>query len=144
MWVTEILNLLSSELYSLYWYFMSYMLTLWTQLWELRKEDKAKTWEILVQRLKGIMQFLWGLEVYSHNHIAVLCVIEDAVDRPTIFAIVLMLYSEIALPCPKQHASVFRTSCNSSPMLEGPSSLNVVTITSNVVELHWNCNYRDL
>uniref|UniRef100_A0A2C9U9Q2 Receptor-like serine/threonine-protein kinase n=1 Tax=Manihot esculenta TaxID=3983 RepID=A0A2C9U9Q2_MANES len=102
-------------------------LTLIGHVWELWQEDKAM--EIVDSTLKESYN---SHEVLKCIHIALLCVQEDAVDRPTISAIIVMLDSEISLPCPKQPAFIFRTSCNSSPIWEGPSSVNEMSITETV------------
>lgn len=96
-------------------------------MWELWQEDKAM--EIVDSTLKESYN---SHEVLKCIHIALLCVQEDAVDRPTISAIIVMLDSEISLPCPKQPAFIFRTSCNSSLIWEGPSSVNEMSITETV------------
>ncbi|XP_043807711.1 cysteine-rich receptor-like protein kinase 5 [Manihot esculenta] len=102
-------------------------LTLIGHVWELWQEDKAM--EIVDSTLKESYN---SHEVLKCIHIALLCVQEDAVDRPTISAIIVMLDSEISLPCPKQPAFIFRTSCNSSLIWEGPSSVNEMSITETV------------
>lgn len=60
---------------------------------------------------------------------------EDAIDRPTMLVVVLMLNSEMALPSPKQPAFIFRKSINNSNSTlgeEGSCSVNELTITGVV------------
>ncbi|KAG8635295.1 hypothetical protein MANES_16G018200v8 [Manihot esculenta] len=102
-------------------------LTLIGHVWELWQEDRAL--DIVDSTLKESYN---SHEVLKCIHIALLCVQEDAMDRPTTSAIIVMLDSEISLPCPKQPAFIFRTSCNSSPIWEGPSSVNEMSITETV------------
>ncbi|XP_057985632.1 G-type lectin S-receptor-like serine/threonine-protein kinase RKS1 isoform X1 [Hevea brasiliensis] len=99
-------------------------LTLIGHVWELWKEGRAL--EMVDSTLKEAYN---SHEVMKCIRIALLCVQEDAMDRPTISAIILMLDSEIDLPYPKQPAFIFRTSCSSSSIWEGRSSINEVTIT---------------
>ncbi|KAF2303573.1 hypothetical protein GH714_019365 [Hevea brasiliensis] len=101
-------------------------LTLIGHVWELWKEGRAL--EMVDSTLKESYN---SHEVMKCIRIALLCVQEDAM-RPTISAIILMLDSEIDLPYPKQPAFIFRTSCSSSLIWEGRSSINEVTITETL------------
>ena len=65
--------------------------------------------------------------------IGLLCVQEDAMDRPSMFAIVCMLSSETEIPCPKQPAFLFRKP-DKSPAIaidveDGLCSVDEITIT---------------
>ncbi|KAF2305036.1 hypothetical protein GH714_001240 [Hevea brasiliensis] len=72
-------------------------------------------------------------EVFRCIQIGLLCVQEDAVDRPTMSAVVLMLNSEKTPPSPKQPAFIFRTSSNTSNSRggEGSCSVNELSITAD-------------
>ena len=72
-------------------------------------------------------------EVLRYIQVGLLCVQEDAMDRPTMLEVVLLLKSESTLPCPKQPAFIFRESSsngNSPLRKEGSCSINDVTITA--------------
>ncbi|KAG8639744.1 hypothetical protein MANES_14G165618v8 [Manihot esculenta] len=74
-------------------------------------------------------------EVLRCIQIGLLCVQEDALDRPTMSAVVVMLNSEITLPSPKQPAFVFKNSRNNSYSLideEQFGSVNELTISDIV------------
>ncbi|KAF2305035.1 hypothetical protein GH714_001208 [Hevea brasiliensis] len=77
-------------------------------------------------------------EALRCTQIGLLCVTENAVDRPTMSEVVVMLSSETAaLPSPKQPAFIFRTSCSNAISLaigeeEDSSSINEVTMVSFV------------
>ena len=70
-------------------------------------------------------------EVLRCIQIGLLCVQEDAMDRPTMLAILLMLSCETTLPSPNQPAFVFRrpTKDLGSVTEKGFYSINDVTIT---------------
>ena len=70
-------------------------------------------------------------EVLRCIQIGLLCVQENAMDRPTMLAVILMMSSEITLPSPKQPAFIFRKSIQDlAPVIGGGScSINDVTIT---------------
>ena len=72
-----------------------------------------------------------SLEVLRCIQIGLLCVQEDAMDRPTMLAVLLMLSSETALPSPKQPAFIFRSATNDFESIIGGKlySINDVTIT---------------
>ena len=65
--------------------------------------------------------------------IGLLCVQEDATDRPSMLAVVFMLSKETEIPSPKQPAFLFRKSENNPDIAlnveDGQCSLNEVTIT---------------
>ena len=71
-------------------------------------------------------------EVLRCIQIGLLCVQEDAMDRPTMLAILLMLSCETTLPSPNQPAFVFRrpTKDLGSVTEKGFYSINDVTITT--------------
>ena len=64
-----------------------------TQGWELWREDKALD---IVD--SSINESFVSQEVLRCIQIGLLCVQEDAMDRPTMLAVLLMLSSEITLP----------------------------------------------
>ena len=70
-------------------------------------------------------------EVLRCIQIGLLCVQEDATDRPTMLAILLMLSCETTLPSPKQPAFVFIRPTNDLGSVKGEGfySINDVTIT---------------
>ena len=71
-------------------------------------------------------------EVLRCIQIGLLCVQEDAMDRPPMSAVLLMLSSETTLlPSPKQPAFVFRKTSNDLGLVAGGGfySINDVTIT---------------
>ncbi|ESW12607.1 hypothetical protein PHAVU_008G126800 [Phaseolus vulgaris] len=96
-----------------------------------------------IQWREGNISSLIDPEVYdpSHNkdilrfiHIALLCVQELAIDRPTMAAVISMLNSEVAfLPPPNQPAFILRHNLLNSVSSKGShrfSSTNTVSITS--------------
>ncbi|KAJ9168975.1 hypothetical protein P3X46_020447 [Hevea brasiliensis] len=104
-------------------------LSLIGHVWELWRQGKAL--EIIDSSLKDSYN---SDEALRCIQVGLLCVQEDALDRPTMLKVVLMLNSEIALPSPKQPAFVFRKSrSNSNSSLMGDDgsacSINDVTIT---------------
>ncbi|XP_065878011.1 G-type lectin S-receptor-like serine/threonine-protein kinase At1g11410 isoform X2 [Euphorbia lathyris] len=103
-------------------------LSLIGHVWELWTENRAM--EIVDSSLKDLSYKVE--EVLRCIQIGILCVQEDAEDRPTMSAVVLMLSSEIALPPPKQPAFTYRTSSDSasSPTAEGSFSVDDMSITS--------------
>lgn len=99
-------------------------------VWELWREDRP------LETVDWSLKDSYNLdEALRCIHVGLLCVQENALDRPTMLQVVLMLSSEIALPSPKQPAFIFRKSCsnsNSSVVGEDGSacSINDVTITA--------------
>ena len=79
----------------------------------------------------SINESFLSLEVSRCIQIGLLCVQEDAVDRPTMSAVLLMLSSETTLPSPKQLAFIFRRATNELKSITGGElySINDVTIT---------------
>lgn len=101
-------------------------------MWKLWKEERVL--EIVDSSVGGSYPLQ---EAWRCIQIGLLCVQENAVDRPTMSDVVMMLSSETALPSPEQPAFIFRTSCSSSLSLEigeveASSSMNEVTIVSFV------------
>ncbi|PON79924.1 S-receptor-like serine/threonine-protein kinase [Trema orientale] len=96
-------------------------------VWELWKEDRAS--DIVDSLLESYVPD----EVLRCIQIGLLCVQEKVEDRPTMSVVVLMLSSEIALPCPKRPAYMFRkSSCPDTDSVikdQGSHSTNQVTIT---------------
>ena len=70
-------------------------------------------------------------EVLRCIQIGLLCVQEDAMDRPTMLAILLMLSCETTLPSPNQPAFVFKRPTKDMGSVTGKEfySINDVTIT---------------
>ncbi|KAF2303571.1 hypothetical protein GH714_019250 [Hevea brasiliensis] len=105
-------------------------LSLIGHVWELWSEGRAL--ELIDLSLK---ESYIPHEVSRCIQIGLLCVQEDAMDRPTMLVVVLMLNSEMALPSPKQPAFIFRKSSNNSNSTlgeEGSCSVNEVTMTGVV------------
>ncbi|XP_043808132.1 G-type lectin S-receptor-like serine/threonine-protein kinase RKS1 isoform X2 [Manihot esculenta] len=102
------------------------------QVWELWREDNV------LEIVDSILEESYPPdEVLRCIQIALLCVQENAVDRPTMLEVVLMLSSETAIPSPKKPAFIFRASSSSNTNTlkvvgEGSSSVNEVTITTFV------------
>ena len=100
---------------------------LWTtQVWELWREDRALD---IVD--SSINESFVPHEVLRCIQIGLLCVQEDAMDRPTMLEVLLMLSSETTLPSPKQPAFIFRKPSNDLGSVTGGgfNSINDVTIT---------------
>ncbi|XP_015581758.3 G-type lectin S-receptor-like serine/threonine-protein kinase At1g11410 [Ricinus communis] len=98
------------------------------QVWELWKEERAL--EIVDSSLTGSCN---SDEVLRCIQVGLLCVQEDAMDRPAMLEVVLMLKSDSSLPSPKQPAFIFRASSsntNSAGGNGGSCSINGVTITA--------------
>ncbi|KAI9385194.1 hypothetical protein POPTR_011G035850v4 [Populus trichocarpa] len=103
-------------------------LTLIGYVWELWREDKAL--EIVDPSLKELYH---PREALKCIQIGLLCVQEDATDRPSMLAVVFMLSNETEIPSPEQPAFLFRKSDNNPDIAldveDGQCSLNEVTIT---------------
>ncbi|XP_052301297.1 G-type lectin S-receptor-like serine/threonine-protein kinase RKS1 isoform X29 [Populus trichocarpa] len=103
-------------------------LTLIGYVWELWRQDKAL--EIVDPSLKELYH---PREALKCLQIGLLCVQEDATDRPSMLAVVFMLSNETEIPSPKQPAFLFRKSDNNPDIAldveDGHCSLNEVTIT---------------
>uniref|UniRef100_A0A7N2LTY1 Receptor-like serine/threonine-protein kinase n=1 Tax=Quercus lobata TaxID=97700 RepID=A0A7N2LTY1_QUELO len=101
-------------------------LTLIGHVWELWRQDRALD---IVD--SSITESFVSHEVLRCIQIGLLCVQEDATDRPTMLAILLMLSCETTLPSPKQPAFVFRRPTNDLGSVKGEGfySINDVTIT---------------
>ncbi|KAG5234840.1 G-type lectin S-receptor serine/threonine-protein kinase [Salix suchowensis] len=80
-------------------------------VWGLWKEDRA------LEIVDSSLQVLYHppQEALKNIKIGLLCVQEDAMDRPSMLAVVFMLNSnETTIPSPKQPAFTFREPCSSS------------------------------
>ncbi|XP_050288861.1 G-type lectin S-receptor-like serine/threonine-protein kinase RKS1 isoform X1 [Quercus robur] len=101
-------------------------LTLIGHVWELWRQDRALD---IVD--SSITESFVSHEVLRCIQIGLLCVQEDATDRPTMLAILLMLSCETTLPSPKQPAFVFIRPTNDLGSVKGEGfySINDVTIT---------------
>uniref|UniRef100_A0A2N9G6Y0 Receptor-like serine/threonine-protein kinase n=1 Tax=Fagus sylvatica TaxID=28930 RepID=A0A2N9G6Y0_FAGSY len=107
-------------------------LTLIGHVWELWREDRAL--DIVDSSINESFVFH---EVRRCIQIGLLCVQEDAMDRPKkedamlTMSVLLMLSSETTLPSPKQPAFIFRRPSNDLGSVEGRGfySINNVTIT---------------
>ena len=97
-----------------------------TQVWQLWGDDRALD---IVD--SSINESFVPHEVLRCIQIGLLCVQEDAMDRPTMLEVLLMLSSETTLPSPKQPAFIFRKPSNDSGSVTGRGfySINNVTIT---------------
>ncbi|XP_021666776.2 G-type lectin S-receptor-like serine/threonine-protein kinase At1g11410 isoform X2 [Hevea brasiliensis] len=108
-------------------------LSLIGHMWKLWEEQRVL--EMVDSSLEGSYP---PQEALRCTQIGLLCVTENAVDRPTMSEVVVMLSSETAaLPSPKQPAFIFRTSCSNAISLaigeeEDSSSINEVTMVSFV------------
>ncbi|KAG6755919.1 hypothetical protein POTOM_039327 [Populus tomentosa] len=103
-------------------------LTLIGYVWELWRQDKAV--EIVDPSLNELYH---PREALKCIQIGLLCVQEDATDRPSMLAVVFMLSNETEIPSPKQPAFLFSKSDN-NPIIaldveDGQCSVNEVTIT---------------
>ncbi|KAJ6893333.1 G-type lectin S-receptor-like serine/threonine-protein kinase [Populus alba x Populus x berolinensis] len=101
-------------------------LTLIGYVWELWREDKAL--EIVDPSLNELYD---PREALKCIQIGLLCVQEDATDRPSMLAVVFMLSNETEIPSPKQPAFLFRKSDN-DPIIaldveDGQCSVNEAT-----------------
>ncbi|KAM3749529.1 hypothetical protein ACB098_05G192400 [Castanea mollissima] len=101
-------------------------LTLIGHVWELWRVDRALD---IVD--SSINESFVSLEVLRCIQIGLLCVQENAMDRPTMLAVFLMLSSEITIPSPKQPAFIFRRATNEFESITGGElySINDMTIT---------------
>ncbi|KAG5235327.1 G-type lectin S-receptor serine/threonine-protein kinase [Salix suchowensis] len=103
-------------------------LTLIGYVWELWKQDKAL--EIVDPSLKELYH---PREALKCIRIGLLCVEENAMNRPSMLAVVFMLSSETEIPSPKQPAFQFREShINPDVALaveDGLCSVNEVTLS---------------
>ncbi|KAG5235234.1 G-type lectin S-receptor serine/threonine-protein kinase [Salix suchowensis] len=103
-------------------------LTLIGYVWELWRQDKA------LEIVDPSMNELYSpREALKFIRIGLLCVQEDAMDRPSMLAVVFMLSSETEIPCPKQPAFLFRKPDKFPDIAlnveDGLCSVNQVTIS---------------
>ncbi|XP_065877249.1 G-type lectin S-receptor-like serine/threonine-protein kinase At1g11410 isoform X1 [Euphorbia lathyris] len=102
-------------------------LTLIAYVWELWRQNRGmEVVDLSLERSYAPHEVLRCLQI------GLLCVQENAADRPTMSEVILMLSSEAAIPSPKQPAFLYRTSCiNTSEEVEkrGSNSINDITIT---------------
>ena len=107
---------------------VSSMIFLNFQVWDLWMEGKAL----------DIVDSSLGLAYHAHQvsrciQIGLLCVQEQATDRPTMVEIASMLGNEKTLPAPNKPAFINRRNKNygqdSSKSARAPSSINDVTIS---------------
>ncbi|KAM3749527.1 hypothetical protein ACB098_05G192300 [Castanea mollissima] len=101
-------------------------LTLIGHVWELWREDR-----VLDIVDSSINDSFVSHEVLRCIQVGLLCVQEDAMDRPTMLAVLLMLSCETTLPSPKQPAFIFRRPTYNLGSITGEPfySINDVTIT---------------
>uniref|UniRef100_A0A6N2M3F3 Receptor-like serine/threonine-protein kinase n=1 Tax=Salix viminalis TaxID=40686 RepID=A0A6N2M3F3_SALVM len=103
-------------------------LTLIGYVWELWGQEKAL--EIVDPSLKELYH---PREALKCIRIGLLCVEEDAMNRPSMLAVVFMLSNETEIPSPKQPAFLFRESRNNPDIAlaveDGVCSVNEVTIS---------------
>ncbi|WCJ31890.1 S-locus lectin protein kinase family protein [Euphorbia peplus] len=99
-------------------------------VWELWREEKAV--DVMDSFLNG--RSLLHVEVIRCIQIGLLCVEEDADDRPSMASVVVMLNSEATLPRPKQPAFVIRKTSNhpmpSMSPIAAVGSINELTISA--------------
>ncbi|KAM4099760.1 hypothetical protein ACB094_05G015900 [Castanea mollissima] len=95
-------------------------------VWELWREDRA-----LDMVDSSIKESYVSDEVLRCIQVGLLCVQEEVVDRPTMFAVNLMLSSETTLPSPKNPAFIFKRPSKKLDLVTGGAScsINEVTIT---------------
>uniref|UniRef100_A0A6N2LN26 non-specific serine/threonine protein kinase n=1 Tax=Salix viminalis TaxID=40686 RepID=A0A6N2LN26_SALVM len=97
-------------------------------VWELWGQEKAL--EIVDPSLKELYH---PREALKCIRIGLLCVEEDAMNRPSMLAVVFMLSNETEIPSPKQPAFLFRESRNNPDIAlaveDGVCSVNQVTIS---------------
>uniref|UniRef100_A0A6N2N4X4 non-specific serine/threonine protein kinase n=1 Tax=Salix viminalis TaxID=40686 RepID=A0A6N2N4X4_SALVM len=103
-------------------------LTLIGYVWELWGQEKAL--EIVDTSLKELYH---PREALKCIRIGLLCVEEDAMNRPSMLAVVFMLSNETEIPSPKKPAFLFRESHNNPDIAlaveDGLCSVNQVTIS---------------
>ena len=97
-------------------------------MWESWRQDKAL--EIVDPSMNELYSPREALKLIR---IGLLCVQEDATDRPSMLAVVFMLSNETEIPSPKQPAFLFRKSDNNPNIAldveDGSFSVNEVTVT---------------
>ncbi|XP_038895380.1 G-type lectin S-receptor-like serine/threonine-protein kinase At1g11410 isoform X2 [Benincasa hispida] len=96
-------------------------------VWELWKLETAT--ELVDSSLE---ESSCGHEIMRCLQIGLLCVQEDATDRPTMSTVIFMLRNEVALPSPKKPAFILKRKYNSgdpSTSTEGANSVNDLTIS---------------
>ncbi|WCJ42948.1 receptor kinase 3 [Euphorbia peplus] len=97
------------------------------QVWELWRQDRGM--EVVDSSLERSYA---PHEVLRCIQIGLLCVQENAMDRPTMSEVILMLSSETAIPSPKQPAFLYRISCVNTSVEQrnrASNSINDITIT---------------
>ncbi|WCJ42951.1 G-type lectin S-receptor-like serine/threonine-protein kinase At1g11410 [Euphorbia peplus] len=104
-------------------------LSLIGHVWELWTENRAM--DVMDLCLEDLSYKI--AEVLRCIQIGLLCVQEDADDRPTMSAVLLMLSSEIALPPPKQPAFTYRTSSNTASTSEAHGSFSVDELSNSTL-----------
>ncbi|XP_054777217.1 G-type lectin S-receptor-like serine/threonine-protein kinase At1g11410 [Prosopis cineraria] len=68
--------------------------------------------------------------VLRHILIGLLCVQENAFDRPSMLEVIFMLGNEVSLPTPKKPAFLFNSANNLDSESSGESSMNEITSTT--------------
>ena len=95
-----------------------------TQVWHLWREQNILDIVDVVLESYDIDEVLRCLQI------GLLCLEEDATDRPTMSEVVLMLSGERALATPQRPAFVFKFSIGDSLVAEGVCCSNNLTITN--------------
>ena len=107
--------------------------TCWNKIWELWRDNKAL--EIVDSCIAHSCPVH---EVLRFIQVGLLCVQDDARDRPTMSTVVFMLCNEATLPCPKQSTFTFRLRNVPESSSKGTNcSANEVTITT--LYARWIC-----
>ncbi|KAJ8773845.1 hypothetical protein K2173_008308 [Erythroxylum novogranatense] len=98
-------------------------------VWELWRKDRAL--EVVDP---AVEESYLPHEALKCIQIALLCVQEDVMDRPTMLDVVFMLNNDMALPYPRQPGFIFYRTYNPNSIVreEGSSSINTITITTTL------------
>ncbi|KAJ8773838.1 hypothetical protein K2173_008301 [Erythroxylum novogranatense] len=98
-------------------------------VWELWRNDRAL--EVIDP---AVEESYLPDEALRCIQIALLCVQEDVMDRPTMLDVVFLLNNDMPLPYPRQPGSIFHRTYNPNQLAgeEGPNSVNTITITTTL------------
>ena len=105
------------------------MINILSQVWDLWREDNSMK---IVDPL--LDETYLANEVSRCIQIGLLCVQEQAIDRPTMSTVVFMLGNDTPLPSPKQPAFILKGTYNSTDRSTSAASNSINEITLSKID----------
>ena len=105
------------------------MINILSQVWDLWREDNSMK---IVDPL--LDETYLANEVSRCTQIGLLCVQEQAIDRPTMSTVVFMLGNDTPLPSPKQPAFILKGTYNSTDRSTSAASNSINEITLSKID----------